>query len=152
MSTKSAREDKLDEWESIFKIYENKDGKIPLESVKDFASKVYSSNPPTESEIKNMLLVIEPESHDALTFEEVVDLMISHIPRKALLAAFDMFDEDKNGSIDANEIHKVFNKLGIDISIEHAKDLVKMADADNNGVIDFNEFQALYVGLGLNAK
>nr|XP_009781412.1 PREDICTED: probable calcium-binding protein CML45 [Nicotiana sylvestris] len=55
---------------------------------------------------------------------------------------FDMFDEDKNGFIDAFELQRVLCSLGIKegCDLEKCTRMVNAFDDNGDGVIDFTEF------------
>ena len=54
--------------------------------------------------------------------------------------AFSLFDSDKNNSITAAEIAKVFESLGQTVTEEQIADILAEFDTDQNGGIDFDEF------------
>ena len=57
--------------------------------------------------------------------------------------AFNMFDKDGGGSIDASELKDLMISVGQNCSEEELKEMVKAADADGTGDIDFLEFAVL---------
>lgn len=62
-----------------------------------------------------------------MEFEEIVNL-------------FTKFDVDHSDTIDKHEIKKVLLYLGMEASMDMAKDLLEIIDVDKSGEIDFNEF------------
>jgi Ca2+-binding EF-hand superfamily protein len=56
---------------------------------------------------------------------------------------FDLFDEDKNGTISAEELEKAMKGYGKALSRDDVLKMMKQADANNDGVIDFKEFTQL---------
>ncbi|KAL1283046.1 Calmodulin-like protein [Trichinella pseudospiralis] len=54
--------------------------------------------------------------------------------------AFEMFDQNRDGSITANEMYAVMSSLGLNPTTEEVSGMIVQADADGNGVIDFSEF------------
>ncbi|XVF43134.1 hypothetical protein PTKIN_Ptkin02bG0016100 [Pterospermum kingtungense] len=57
--------------------------------------------------------------------------------------AFDVFDENKDGFIDAIELQRVLSCLGVEerlVQLEECRRMIKVADEDEDGRIDFNEF------------
>eukprot|EP00484_Ammonia_sp_Unknown_P003460 CAMPEP_0197077116 /NCGR_PEP_ID=MMETSP1384-20130603/212455_1 /TAXON_ID=29189 /ORGANISM="Ammonia sp." /LENGTH=965 /DNA_ID=CAMNT_0042515975 /DNA_START=26 /DNA_END=2924 /DNA_ORIENTATION=- len=56
---------------------------------------------------------------------------------------FDEFDEDKGGTIDAEELQKALQKMGHNMSMEEVHDLIDTIDQNNDGVVDFSEFKVL---------
>ena len=60
-------------------------------------------------------------------------------------AAFELFDRDRDGAINNNELGTVMRNLGQNPSEEELREMIKEIDLDGNGVIDFNEFLYLMV-------
>ena len=58
-------------------------------------------------------------------------------------AAFNSFDADGGGSIDACELETVLKSLGQESTKEELDKLIKVADTDGSGDIDFLEFVVL---------
>ncbi|KUF98756.1 hypothetical protein AM588_10011449 [Phytophthora nicotianae] len=44
------------------------------------------------------------------------------------------------GSINANELHKLFTNLGEQLTLNNVRELIKAVDKDGNGEVDFDEF------------
>ncbi|KAI3878291.1 hypothetical protein MKW92_001686 [Papaver armeniacum] len=59
--------------------------------------------------------------------------------------AFDVFDENKDGFIDATELQKVLPALGIreGLTLENCNIMIRRFDDNSDGRIDFNEFVKL---------
>ncbi|KAL2543119.1 putative calcium-binding protein CML45 [Abeliophyllum distichum] len=55
---------------------------------------------------------------------------------------FDVFDQKKDGFIDANELQRVVCSLGLKdgCELEECRRMIRAFDDDGDGVIDFNEF------------
>ena len=62
-----------------------------------------------------------------MEFEEMVNL-------------FTKFDVDHSNTIDKHETKKILLYLGMDASLDMAKELLEIIDVDKSGEIDFNEF------------
>jgi len=54
--------------------------------------------------------------------------------------AFDMFDQDGDGSITAVELESVLKKLGVGVTKAEAKMMLDDVDTDGDGSIDLQEF------------
>lgn len=54
--------------------------------------------------------------------------------------AFDLFDSDKSGKIDVEELKAALKNLGIDTKNQTLSNMMADLDSDNSGEIDFNEF------------
>ncbi|EGZ11892.1 hypothetical protein PHYSODRAFT_336386 [Phytophthora sojae] len=53
---------------------------------------------------------------------------------------FAHYDTDSSGSINANELHKLFTNLGEQLTLNNVRELIKAIDTDGNGEVDFDEF------------
>jgi Ca2+-binding EF-hand superfamily protein len=58
--------------------------------------------------------------------------------------AFDLFDSNKNGAIDASELKDVFAMLALEPSHAELEEYIAKYDKDNNGEIEFSEFLSLF--------
>jgi len=54
--------------------------------------------------------------------------------------AFDLFDSDKSGQIDTDELKSALKNLGIDAKNQTLTNMMADLDKDNSGQIDFDEF------------
>lgn len=56
--------------------------------------------------------------------------------------AFDVFDENRDGFIDARELHRVLSALGLKetVEMEDCRKMIGAFDENADGRIDFNEF------------
>src|SRR4051812_42467031 len=54
--------------------------------------------------------------------------------------AFDLFDNDKSGEIDTEELKQALKNLGIDAKNQTLQNMMQDLDKDNSGKIDFDEF------------
>merc|ERR1712118_505974 len=54
--------------------------------------------------------------------------------------AFDLFDTDGSGSIDAKELKVAMRALGLDAKKDEIRRMINDIDKDGSGTIDFNEF------------
>lgn len=54
--------------------------------------------------------------------------------------AFDLFDSDKSGTIDTEELKQALTNLGIDAKNQTLQNMMNDLDKDKSGKIDFDEF------------
>lgn len=59
---------------------------------------------------------------------------------------FDEFDADGSGQIDKDEIRKVCERLGVEVSEADIADLIKSADDNGDGKISFAELKKAVTG------
>ena len=50
--------------------------------------------------------------------------------------AFTRFDQDASGGIDASELHRALNELGVPLGAENAAALLAKYDTDGSGVLE----------------
>merc|ERR1719481_1720581 len=59
---------------------------------------------------------------------------------------FSLFDADKNGEIDMEELKEVMTRLGIEPSEEDLAKMIAVVDKNENGAVDFVEFLEMMKG------
>jgi len=75
------------------------------------------------------------------------------IATNSLRKAFDMFDVDQNGSLDADELLAILTRQtaqGHGMTLDDAKQLVAYFDTNGDGALDFNEFVEAISSIGTN--
>ena len=60
--------------------------------------------------------------------------------KQEIREAFDLFDTDGSGTIDAKELKVAMRALGFEPKKEEIKKMISDIDSDGSGTIDFNEF------------
>ena len=60
--------------------------------------------------------------------------------KREIQEAFDLFDTDGSGTIDAKELKVAMRALGFEPKKDEIKKMISDIDIDNSGTIDFNEF------------
>ena len=75
---------------------------------------------------------LDPKNYEknGLTYEEVQEIK----------EAFDLFDTDKTGEIDTNELKQALSNLGIDARNQTLANMMADIDRNGSGTIDFDEF------------
>ncbi|OIT20250.1 putative calcium-binding protein cml30 [Nicotiana attenuata] len=82
---------------------------------------------------------IKPELAEVLSLFEEVEPSFEEIKQ-----AFDMFDENGDGYIDASELMKIIGRMGFsEFSVEDCKKMIMAFDENKNGRIEFCEFLKL---------
>src|SRR5690554_6033127 len=59
---------------------------------------------------------------------------------EVLKQAFDLFDQDGSGMIDARELKEAMKALGFEVTNADVKTMIKEIDKDNSGTIELDEF------------
>ena len=60
--------------------------------------------------------------------------------KQEIKEAFDLFDTDGSGTIDAKELKVAMRALGLDAKKDEIRRMINDIDKDGSGTIDFNEF------------
>ncbi|KAL7525106.1 hypothetical protein ACHAXR_002436 [Thalassiosira sp. AJA248-18] len=60
--------------------------------------------------------------------------------KQEIREAFDLFDTDGSGTIDAKELKVAMRALGFEPSKEEIRKLISQIDKDGSGTVDFSEF------------
>ena len=66
--------------------------------------------------------------------------MLSGFQLQEIKEAFNKFDRDGNGYIDASELFTTMQMLGSAATHEHVHEIIKSMDVDGSGTIEFEEF------------
>ncbi|GMN54199.1 hypothetical protein TIFTF001_023338 [Ficus carica] len=94
-----------------------------IEEVKDVMDRLVEKN-----------LCDDDDDDDDELFDEEVSM-------EEVREAFEVFDENKDGFIDAGEVQKVLRALGsMEASVKDCKAMIKAFDKDGDEKIDFKEF------------
>ncbi|KAI3713158.1 hypothetical protein L1987_71731 [Smallanthus sonchifolius] len=78
-----------------------------------------------------------------LNSEDLLNMFEEEHPRlDEVKEAFDVFDENKDGFIDARELQRVLSALGLKdkAAMDDCKKMIKVFDGNKDGRIDFDEF------------
>ena len=62
--------------------------------------------------------------------------------------AFQLFDEDRDGHLDSNELKLLLKSIGQNLTKEELQDVIKGVDENQNNLIEFKEFLELMSKLG----
>ena len=60
--------------------------------------------------------------------------------KQEIKEAFDLFDIDESGTIDAKELSLAMRALGFEMTDAQIEQMIKDVDKDGSGAIDFDEF------------
>ncbi|KAG1330716.1 Caltractin [Cocos nucifera] len=68
---------------------------------------------------------------------------LSHRKRQEIKEAFELFDTDRSGSIDAKELTVAMRALGFEMTEKQVNQMIANVDKDGSGAIDFDEFVSM---------
>jgi centrin-2/centrin-1 len=93
-----------------------------------------------------MYLLSKDKSGD-IDFNEFTELMLSSTDKKDtkedILHVFHLFDQDGNGKITLDNLRRVADELGENISDDELRNMIKRADTDEDEAISKDEFLAI---------
>merc|ERR1711998_349219 len=78
--------------------------------------------------------------------EATVAMSLTEEQKKECQEAFDLFDSDGSGAIDATELKVAMMALGFEPSDDEIDKMVKDIDVDGNATVEFNEFMEMMSG------
>ncbi|XP_059070043.1 probable calcium-binding protein CML25 [Cryptomeria japonica] len=97
-----------------------------------------------EDEVKMMIAEADSDGDGYVDLSEFAALNTRGVDSAASLRdlkdAFNMFDIDGNGSISADELHRVLRRLGETSSLDECNHMIRGVDADGDGQFSFDEF------------
>ncbi|EHA8591682.1 putative calcium-binding protein CML46 [Cocos nucifera] len=79
---------------------------------------------------------------ECMSFDELSSVFEEEPSFEELKEAFCVFDENRDGFVDAVELHRVLSKLGFreGSEVDSCKRMIAAYDENRDGRIDFNEF------------
>lgn len=101
----------------------------------------FQSKNPT---IYSMIVDMERQSPGPIDFEEFLRGITSRLgdkeSRAGIQKIFNLFDEDKTGSISLRNLKRVAKELGESMTDEELREMLERADGDGDGEISFEDF------------
>ncbi|CAH1421344.1 unnamed protein product [Lactuca virosa] len=135
--------------EKIFKKFDvNGDGKISSTELGSILSALGTVAP--EEEIKVVMKEIDKDGDGFIDLNEFIEfqrggsgVVDREAADKELREAFDLYDQNKNGKISANELHSVLKSLGEKCSLKDCRKMIASVDVDGDGSVNFEEFKKM---------
>ncbi|KAF8040129.1 hypothetical protein BT93_B2376 [Corymbia citriodora subsp. variegata] len=136
----------IEELEQVFKKFDaNGDGKISASELGSILSSL--GHPETEEELAKMIREVDSDGDGFIDFDEFVELNTNGVdPAEAmenLRDAFSVYDIDGDGSITAEELHKVMRSIGEESTLAECRKMIGGVDSDGDGMISFEEFKVM---------
>ncbi|XP_075507643.1 uncharacterized protein LOC142544485 [Primulina tabacum] len=127
----------------VFKLFDkNGDGSITKEELGSVVSSLYQNL--TEEELQDMIHEVDTDGNGTIEFPEFVDLMAKKMKETDadddLREAFNLFDQDQNGYISADELQQVMLRFGEVLTDEEIVEMIREADLDGDGQVNYDEF------------
>ena len=130
---------------NVFKMLDkNKDGVLSKSEIKEGYLQ-YFGRAMSDEEIDDIFNSVDADKNGSISYHEFI---VSAINRnkiehdKMLEAAFDVFDRDKNGKVEASEIKNILSgKSNKDtLPSDVVSNIIKAVDANGDGVLSKDEF------------
>ncbi|KAK8966420.1 Calmodulin-like protein 1 [Platanthera guangdongensis] len=129
----------LDEMNCVFrKLDLNGDGRISTNELRSFLVTIGREN--AAAEARSMIQVADLNKNGFIEFEEFMAVHQKGVTRSEIKMAFWMFDENKDGRIDAEEVMCMLRKLGETCSLEDCRRMVNKIDTNGDGLVDMDDF------------
>jgi Ca2+-binding EF-hand superfamily protein len=94
-------------------------------------------------------ILFDNQGDGEIDFEEFISLMRLRMderqrdPEEDLRDAFNMFDADRSGYIDREEVRMLMKKLAQTLTEDEITAIMEEVDLDGDGEISFDEFRAM---------
>ena len=132
----------------------NKDGKLEKNELENALLKYSDLNEEQVKKRSNVIFMnIDTDNNGFIESEEFIRAVINpsmFMNENYLMAAFNYFDNDKNGTISVNEVEDKFYQSAKNQNEKTKLELRKMfdqIDANKDGEISFNEFSSMIRGI-----
>lgn len=101
----------------------------------------------TTDDLKSVIKKYDTNKDGVIDFSEFNAIMKGSVDKleseKEIDEAFKVFDKDGDGSITAEEIQSVMQKLGEKVTLETIKFMIESVDDNGDGSIDKDEFRKM---------
>ncbi|XP_033727387.1 neo-calmodulin-like [Pecten maximus] len=139
------KNDHGEEFKLTFEVFDrNRDGRICIDEL-GIVMQACGQNPTTQ-QIEEAMVKLDKNGDGLVEFDEFLYDMfkIYKNPKtmsESLAAAFELFDKDNNGLIDAKEFTEIVKNLGCDpLGDKEIAEMMEVADTNKDGKIDYREF------------
>merc|ERR1711904_329926 len=136
-------EDEVLEMKEAFDLFDN-DGSGAI-SVNELTSAMQSLGFDVKhAVVYNMVADLDADGSGEIEFGEFLDVMTAKISDKntkeEIDRIFKLFDKDRNGTLEADDLSRVCKELGEDMSEEDVREVIQRADLDGDGVVGLDDF------------
>eukprot|EP00290_Baffinella_frigidus_P026935 CAMPEP_0180221312 /NCGR_PEP_ID=MMETSP0987-20121128/19789_1 /TAXON_ID=697907 /ORGANISM="non described non described, Strain CCMP2293" /LENGTH=814 /DNA_ID=CAMNT_0022182683 /DNA_START=95 /DNA_END=2539 /DNA_ORIENTATION=- len=137
----------VEDLEALFVAYDDDDsGELDAKEVRELVGQLGTSL--TDAEADNLFKVMDADGGGSVDFKEFATVMLHQRDASrgntnyAALAEkmFDIFDKDKTGQIEQEEVLEQMERMGKNWDREGIQYFFSQIDRDNSGVIDKDEF------------
>ena len=154
----------IEEFRDAFRVFDSDgSGNIDKQELKRLMASV--GQIPDDDELNEMVRIADADGSGEVDFYEFVALMAHKMAdpsnTDAVSAAFQLFDNDGDGKLNATELRNIMMNVGEPATWEDINALLTQVDVNSDGVIDLGEFtqmvlqeqmQAAEKNLGVDEK
>ncbi|KAL4369221.1 hypothetical protein GQ457_05G013410 [Hibiscus cannabinus] len=101
----------------------------------------------THQQIEQMIADVDKDGSGAIDFDEFAHMMTTKIGERdtiqELMKAFHIIDQDNNGKISAQDIERIADELGVNLTEKEIQDMIEEADRDKDGEVNMDEFMGM---------
>merc|ERR1712084_32625 len=94
--------------------------------------------------VYNMVADLDSDGSGEIEFGEFLEVMCAKITDKNTMEEIDrvfkLFDKDRNGTLEADDLSRVCKELGEEMSEEDVREVIQRADLDGDGVVNLDDF------------
>ncbi|CAF0977118.1 unnamed protein product [Didymodactylos carnosus] len=139
-------EEQIAVFEESFSVLDrDRDGHISDYEIRSLMNSLGYS--PSEEDIGAVIKKVDLDGNGKVDFEEFLTMMQR---RKStgeldheLKHVFDVFDKNRDGFIDKDELYDMLKRLGENITEEDVVDMIEEADTDEDNKVSYEEFKAI---------
>merc|ERR1711935_946075 len=129
-------EDEIEEIKEAFDLFDN-DGSGAI-SVNELTSAMQSLGFDVKhAVVYNMVSDLDADGSGEIEFGEFLDVMTAKLSDKntkeEIDRVFKLFDKDRNGTLEADDLSRVCKELGEDMTEEDIREVIQRADIDGDG-------------------
>merc|ERR1711972_1212248 len=136
-------EDEVAEMKEAFDLFDN-DGSGAI-SVNELTAAMKSLGFDVKhAVVYNMVADLDSDGSGEIEFGEFLEVMCAKITDKNTMEEIDrvfkLFDKDRNGTLEADDLSRVCKELGEEMSEEDVREVIQRADLDGDGQVGLQDF------------
>lgn len=132
-----------DEMKRVFDKFDfNKDGKINATDLKRYFVSLMKKECMCD-QVYKMVQAADFDGDKVINFRDFMELHKKGISELEILKAFRMYDLDEDGKISADDLQKMFQRLGEECSTLECESMIEKVDFDRDGMVDVEDFMIM---------